>query len=98
MRHRTRIIIFAVLAALALYGVIAGAMYGITEYYRPAKDIASTEADVTVDAKELFAAFETNEKEANDKYLNKIIAVKGPVGEVSADQSGAKMVVLRTPD
>jgi len=98
MRHHTRLIVYAVLLALGLYGVIAAAMYGLTEYYRPAKDITVAKADLTVNASELFAAFEKNEKEANEKYLNKIIAVKGPVGEISTDQSNQKVVVLRTPD
>ena len=84
--------------ALAIFAVIFSAMFGITEYFRPAKDISATKADVTIAADQLFAAFEKNEKEANEKYLNKIIAVKGPIGEISTDQSNQKVVVLRTPE
>jgi hypothetical protein len=98
MRHRTRVILFAVAIALALFGVIFGAVYGLTEFFRPAKNISDAEADITVEAPALFAAFESNEKEANEKYVNKVVAVTGPVGEVSTDQSGASVVVLRTPE
>lgn len=98
MRHRTKIIVYAVLMALVLFGIIFGAMFGMTEYFRPAKDISTTKADITINADQLFATFEKNENEANEKYLNKIIAVKGTVGEISTDQSNQKVVVLRTAD
>ncbi len=78
--------------------MVAGAMYGITEYYRSSKDISTTKADVAIDAGTLFSAFESDEKAANEKYLTKVIAVKGPIGDISTDQSGANVVVLRTTD
>lgn len=91
-------ILFAVLLALALFGVVFGTMYGLTEYFRPAKNIAATKADVSVDAKDLFSAFEKDEQRADAAYLNKVIAVNGPVAEISKDQSGASVVVLRGAD
>lgn len=52
--------------------------------------------DVALEASELFTAFETNEAEANEKYLDKIIKVSGTVKEVSTDDKGNISVTLES--
>ena len=93
-RKRTFLIIALVIVVL----IIAGVIYGVTEYNRKPAVIAEQDVQVTVNAADLFAAFETNEQEANAKYLNKIIAVTGPVGDVTSDQNNRRLVMLRTPE
>lgn len=48
-----------------------------------ATTVASQKADFVVEAGDLLSTFEKDEKVANDKYLNKIVEVKGLVDNVT---------------
>lgn len=54
----------------------------------------SGETGIAVDAISLFKAFELNEREANERYLNKIITVSGKISEVSRNQDGKVIILL----
>lgn len=98
MRHRTRIIIVATVIALALFGIVMAAIFGLTQYYKPQKNIADTKADVAVVATDLYRAFEADEQKANATYTGKILEVTGPVAEVAVNQGGEVTVILREAD
>lgn len=83
-------LIFILLAAL-VGGAIA---YFIAN--KPHKDMASAEADITIEAAALLAAFESDENAANSQYLDKVVAVKGNVSEVTTSEDGAIKVTLDT--
>ena len=68
------ILVLAV-AGAAIYWYVA------TENFADTKD---RKADFTVNAMEFIDEFEMNEKEANNKYINKIITVNGRVSEIEA--------------
>jgi hypothetical protein len=79
--------------------IIAIAAVLVWKYTFKAADtnVASEKADFTLTASELLAAFEGNEQDANEKYLNKIVVVKGTVESVSNDSVGIS-VYLKEPD
>lgn len=79
--------IFLLLSCVIVLAV-AGIWYFI--FYRPThyqRDILSEQA-ITVTAEELVKKYETNEQEANNLFLNKVIAVTGKVAETGKKPSG----------
>ena len=89
MKKKTLIIIAIIGFALA-----GGGWYAYTEYTRKVKDLATVSADIELSATELITAFESNEGKANADYLDKIIAVKGPVRSVEKNDQGHFTVVI----
>lgn len=66
----------------------------VTAYYRynqPRKDVLAQHTDVTINANQLYQQYYEHEQEANQKYLDKVIEVKGKVSEV---QSNNGLIVL----
>lgn len=54
------------------------------------------EADMTLESTALFSAFEANEAEANEKYLDKVIKISGTVKEVNTDEEGNISLTLES--
>ncbi|NND31058.1 MAG: hypothetical protein HKN76_00615 [Saprospiraceae bacterium] len=80
-----------IIGYLLLVGIIVG---GIGYYYTQRDyrdDIKYTDADVEINATDLFAAFEVNEDDANTRFLGKIILVEGVV--LSVDHEGEKITI-----
>jgi hypothetical protein len=65
-------------------------------YNKPHKNIGNSKVDFKMEAKQLFAAFEENESEANTKYLDKIIEVSGTVREVNTGEEDNISVILES--
>ncbi|MCY7422039.1 MAG: OB-fold putative lipoprotein [Chitinophagaceae bacterium] len=66
----------------------------LVAYYRynqPRQNIAAQDADVTINAAQLYQQYNEHEPEANQKYLDKIVEVKGKVSEV---QNNNSLIVL----
>ena len=66
----------------------------VTAYYRynqPRKDVSAQHTDVTISANQLYQQYYEHEQEANQKYLDKVIEVKGKVSEV---QNNNGLIVL----
>lgn len=74
---KLKIIVFV----LIVLGLVGGTVAWF-QYNKPHRDAASEEAAHTLDAAELFAAFENDESGAMTEYGNKLIEVSGTVGEV----------------
>lgn len=82
--------ILFVLLALLLVG-------GGTAYYlwnKPHENISELEADVAIDAAQLFKEYEENEDAANAKYLEKTIAVTGTVKEATKSDDGKTAKII----
>ena len=79
-----------ILFILALLG--GGAMYAL--YNKPHKNVAAAESDFTVAAPALLQAFETNEAEANKKYLDKVVQVKGTIKTISEEEPDSYTITL----
>jgi hypothetical protein len=52
----------------------------------------------SMNAQQLFLAFEENEAQANTKFLNQVIEVKGVISEVLTNQENNTVVVLKSND
>jgi hypothetical protein len=85
--------IIVLLTVLAIAGTIAA--YYL--YNKPVGSLHSRKADVIIRADSLFSAFESNEADANRKYLNKVILVSGRVQALNSD-TGGTTVSLGTTD
>jgi len=85
--------IFTLVGFLAILG-IGGYFYTMM---KPHRDVSNEKA-IPVTAVALFKAYSFDEPQANAKYLDKAVAVTGTVGEVSTNQEGFKVIVLKTED
>jgi hypothetical protein len=70
---------YLIIAALIWVLLVLAGLYF---YNKPHRNAGSFQADVTVDAVELYNQFQHNESEANKKYMDKILEVKGMVAEI----------------
>ena len=86
-----------ILFALGCALVIAIAGTGIYLYNKPPRNPAN-ETGIPVTAQELFSKFTSNETQANQAYLNKVVQVSGQVLEVKNTNNAGKVVVLNTGD
>lgn len=91
---KKKIIILAIIA-FALGG---GGWYAYTEYTRKVKDLSKVKADIELSSSALINAFEADEARANAEYLDKIIAIKGPVKKVEKNERGHFTVILGDPN
>src|SRR5687768_3224809 len=64
-------------------------------YYKPHRNVETEKPNVVVDGTDLFNKYSENEKLADSLYLNKLIEVKGEVGEIIKDQKGERVMVLK---
>lgn len=64
---------------------------GYKYVYHSHKDIESTTSDFSISVSQLISEYTTNEAEANKKYLDKVISIKGKVSQV--DQATKLLVI-----
>jgi hypothetical protein len=83
-------IIFSVIAV----AIACGVWYGYREYTRKVKDLSKVKAHLRMHAGELISAFEKNENKSNALYLDKVIAVTGPVKLVEKNDKGYYSIIL----
>lgn len=81
-----------ILAAIMLTGFAAVA-YGFYLYYKMPADIRKQTADYVLPAATLLADFNKNEADANHKYLDKVLAVKGKISEIKIDQATSQSTI-----
>lgn len=82
----------AVLLVLLLAGAIG---YGYQLYRQPRQTAAGKSAEFSITADSLYRAFSKNEQQANDLYLNKVVAVNGVVEELDTT-AGHYVIFLQT--
>jgi hypothetical protein len=75
--------------------VVAAVIAVVTYLYqKPTEKTVSGEAAYALDAATLFNEFNEDEAKANEKYVNKVIAVKGTISEVMmADSIGMNIML-----
>ena len=64
----------------------------------PQASVKGKQADLTLSAFELYEEYQADEAAGNKKYIDKIIEVKGTIAEISTDENGATVVMLRDKD
>ena len=87
-----KIILITIIAA------VIAAIVGFLLYNKPHRDTASATSDFIVEAPALLLEFTQNEAAANQKYLDKVVAVKGKVKLISADDEGNINLILDAND
>ena len=79
---------------LLLLAILIGISVGGYMYFKPHPKLERIEADFVLASADLFKAYEANEVEANAKYLNSLIEVKGIVREISPTEAGGYTLIL----
>jgi hypothetical protein len=83
-----------ILAGLVLLAVIAY----FTIMNLPQADIKSEEADISIQATDIYNAYSTDENVANTTYLGKIINVTGKIEEMYDDEAGDPVILMSDSD
>jgi hypothetical protein len=78
--------------------LLVGFSYGFYQWNKPHKAINAEPITATIDAINLLKEFQKNETSANQKYLDKVIIVKGKVREVKENQSSEMVIILESND
>ena len=86
------------LILITLAAAVIAAIVGFLLYNKPHRDTASATSDFIVEAPALLQEFTSNETAANQKYLDKVVAVKGKVKLISADDEGNVNLILDAND
>lgn len=86
-----RIVLFGFI--LALFIAAAGYYYVFIYSVKHKRDVRDEKA-ISISANALSAAFNSNEKLANTKFLNKAIEVRGAVLAIGQDQTRQKTIIL----
>jgi hypothetical protein len=85
---KTIVIIFLLL-------ILAGSWIAYRMYNKPPRD-PTTESSTKITAVDLFRSYETNEEEANGRYLDKVLEVSGKVIEITNNQENFPVIILET--
>lgn len=85
---------FKKILLLALLLALAGGYYGYSEYNRKPIDLSTQKADISIAASDLIQAFSTDETKANEKFLDKNIAVTGNIKSIEKDEQGTVTILL----
>lgn len=83
-----------------LGAIILLLIIGVTAYYQynqPRKDVSVQHTDIAIEATQLYQQYSEHEREANTKYLDKVIEVKGSISEVQ-NNSGRIVLLMNAGD
>ncbi len=78
--------------------ILAAVGYAYYLYNKPHQSIADETPDFKLNAVTLVNDYDIDEKAANDKYLGKIIEVKGVISEKVKDENGKYNITLQAAD
>lgn len=78
---------------IAIVVMLAGWMY----YNKPHRSVADADF-ITIQATQLFEAYQNSEDQANKEYLNKVLKVSGVVASLSSNSAGLPLIMLTTSD
>lgn len=86
------------LILLGLAGILIGGIIAYNLFNKEHDSLKAKNPDFTLSASELFDQFSLDEKNANAKYLDKIIEVSGQVAKISQSENGQTQVFLKSND
>ena len=70
-------------------------IYGIFQYNKPHRDIASEESIYDLSADELYNEFEKDAEKASIQYADKVITFAGTISNVQQNQNGGYNILLK---
>jgi hypothetical protein len=86
-----------VLIVLGSIILIAGA-YAFYQWNKPHRQISSEIATHTLSAFEFFKQYNADENKSNKIYLDKVVAIKGSIKEITQNQDKNAVLILETGD
>lgn len=86
---------YIVLISLAVI-IIVGVSVGLSMYFKPHKNFATSKADFVLNPKQLYTEFDSNEADATKKYVtgDKTCQVSGYVTEINKEADSTITIVL----
>lgn len=84
---------FRKIALLVFALALVGGIIGYKMYTKPHKEVTDSKADFSLSSADLYRAYGENEREANTKYLNKILEVKGTISTINTVDVGSSFVL-----
>ena len=89
-----------VLISASIIVLVAASLLLAWHYiFRPASaSVEGEKTDISLEAKDLLSAFEEDEARANAVYLDKVIAVTGPIGEIYQDEQYTTLTLKEAGD
>ena len=91
MKKSYRFILIAV-----LFIVIAGIVAALYTFNLKHKDLQKVKPDFVLSAEDLLKEFETDEIAATNKYINKVLEIRGVIQSVNAGENNALTISLKT--
>ena len=83
-----------IIGILAIIGVIAAALIYVFVINKSHPDYEKEQAAYSLEAKELFDHFRSDNASANEKYTGKVIEIKGMLNEVDLADSAAIAILV----
>ena len=84
----------SVIQLFSLLIIIVSVWFIYTNLYnKPHRQIASEEAQISLQASELFNAYSSDEVKADSLYLNKVLQVQGVVEKILTHEQGITLVL-----
>ena len=93
MSRPLKLLLGFLLCILVMAGLIL-----LVPFYVPEENLHRQEADLQVAATELYTTYEADEAMGNRRYIDRIIDVTGTIAEITEDENGAAVVILRESD
>ena len=78
-KNKITLITISLLFFIAFFGTV------FFTYNKPHKDFSGAQADITLEAAELYEHYQNNLSDANLKFLDKVLLVNGPVTELNSN-------------
>ena len=78
--------------------ILSAVGYAYYLYHKPHQGISAEKPDYKIDAITLVGEYDKNEKAANEKYLGKVLEVKGVIAEMIKDEKGKYNITLMAED
>jgi len=79
---------------IALILVISAVTFSLYMYYKPSKDMLKAKPDIVTSAKEFITDYSLDETSGNNKYVGKIIEVKGEIFSIQSNEKGIGTIFL----
>jgi len=82
---------------ILLVAVVIGGIIGYKQYNKPHRDLMSEKVSAQMTAQELFSAYEEDESQANEQYLDEMVEITGTIERVNIEQEKSTLQ-LQTED
>lgn len=82
---------FMIIALILIISVVAFSLY---MYYKPSKNLLKAKPDIVTSAKDFIKEYSLDETSGNQKYVGKIIEVRGEIFIIQSNEKGIGTIFL----